>query len=189
MTALRKRWVWCLIGVAVGFVIGGVAGIMRAQIMFRPAVELFRIQPFGSASSSALTDLRALKKLRGGNADDAIEILETDLEGNCSGSPHMNLFRQTVEFNQSITCSAERPHTGNSILDRREAGPTVRPSMPPWPRPSLLARRAVPVRVPPNNRWRGPALRWWLGAAGAGAHCAPAALCRSAGRPLNFTVR
>ena len=81
MTALRKRWVWCLIGVAVGFVIGGVASIMRAQIMFRPVVELFQMQPFGSASSSALTDLRALKKLRGGNADDAIEILETDLDG------------------------------------------------------------------------------------------------------------
>jgi hypothetical protein len=81
MTLLRKRWVWCLIGVAVGFVIGGIAGIMRAQIMFRPLVELFQMQPFGSASSSALIDLRALKKLRGGNADDAVELLETDLDG------------------------------------------------------------------------------------------------------------
>ena len=80
MTPLRKRWVWCLIGVAVGFVIGGIAGIMRAQIMFRPVVELFQMQPFGSASSSALTDLRALKKLRGGTANDAVEILETDLD-------------------------------------------------------------------------------------------------------------
>src|SRR5882672_4346820 len=145
MTALRKRWVWCLIGVAVGFVIGGVAGVMRAQIMFRPAVGLFQIQPFGSASSSALTDLRALKKLRGGTLTTRLKFWKPTLTGNCSGSPHMNLFRQTVEFNQSITCSAERPHTGNSIPDRREAGPTVLPSMPPWPRPSLLARRAVPV--------------------------------------------
>src|SRR5207253_10903612 len=80
MTPLRKHWVWCLIGVAGGFVIGGIAGIMRAQIMFRSVVELFQMQPFGSASSSALTDLRALKKLRGGNADDAVEILETDLD-------------------------------------------------------------------------------------------------------------
>jgi len=100
MTPPRKRWVWCLIGVAGGVVIGGIAGIMRAQIMFRPVVELFQVQPFGSASSSALTDLRALKSCVVAMLTTRLKFWKPTLTSNCSGSPRMNLFRQTGEFNQ-----------------------------------------------------------------------------------------
>ena len=153
MHARRWYWIWGLVGMCAGFVLGFAVEFANMRSTFKPVIERLRVSPYDAATLSVGLDLRVLNKVRSGAINDAAQILEDDLDRGLytlgSYEDAVPVERRSVITYSFLTYAADY---------RRQ-----------YPRPShaegtevqvakalALGERARQKLAPPNNRSRGP---------------------------------